>query len=40
MLNPKTILNHEFDSFRLMPKHNDMRAMLREMRFTEAAPSF
>ena len=40
VLNPKTILNHGFDSFRLMPKHNDMRAMVRELRFTEAAPSF
>ena len=40
VLNPKTILNHGFDSFRLMPRHNDMRAMLPEMRFTEAAPSF
>jgi len=40
VLNPKTILNHGFDSFRLMPRHNDMRAMLREMRFSEAAPSF
>ena len=40
VLNPKTILNHGFDSFRLMPKHNDMRAMLRELRFSEAAPSF
>jgi hypothetical protein len=40
VLNPKTILNNGFDSFRLMPKHNDMRAMLREMRFTEAAPTF
>jgi hypothetical protein len=40
VLNPKTILNHGFDSFRLMPKHNDMRAMLREMRFSEAGPSF
>jgi hypothetical protein len=40
VLNPKTILNNGFDSFRLMPKHNDMRAMLRELRFTEAAPSF
>jgi hypothetical protein len=40
VLNPKTILNHGFDSFRLMPKHNDMRAMLRELRFSEAGPSF
>ena len=40
VLNPKTILNHGFDSFRLMPRHNDMRAMLRELRFPETAPSF
>ena len=40
VLNPKTILNHGFDSFRLMPQHNDMRAMVREMRFSEEAPSF
>ena len=40
VLNPKTILNHGFDSFRLMPRHNDMRAMLREMRLSDAAPSF
>jgi len=40
VLNPKTILNNGFDSFRLMPKHNDMRAMLRELRFSEAAPTF
>jgi hypothetical protein len=40
VLNPKTILNHGFDSFRLMPRHNDMRAMLGELRFPETAPSF
>jgi hypothetical protein len=40
VLNPKTILNRGFDSFRLMPRHNDMRAMLGELRFPEAAPSF
>jgi hypothetical protein len=40
VLNPKTILNHGFDSFQLMPKHNDMRAMVREMRFSDEQPSF
>ena len=40
VLNPKTILNQGFDTYRLMPKHNDMRAMLREMRFSAEAPSF
>lgn len=40
VLNPKTILNHGFDSYKLMEKHNDMRAMLREMKFPEDAPSF
>ncbi len=40
VLNPKTILNTGFDSFRLMPRHNNMRAMLREMRFPEDRPSF
>ncbi|HOL73204.1 MAG TPA: sulfatase-like hydrolase/transferase [Bryobacteraceae bacterium] len=40
VLNPKTILNHGFDSYRLMDKHNDMRAMVREMKFREDRPSF
>ncbi len=40
VLNPQTILNHGFDSYKLMPAHNDMRAMLREMKFTEDRPSF
>jgi len=40
VLNPKTILNTGFDTFRLMPRHNDMRAMLKEMRFPEDKPSF
>ncbi len=40
VLNPKTILNQGFDTYRLMPKHNDMRAMLREMTFSAEAPSF
>jgi hypothetical protein len=40
VLNPKTPINQGFDSFRLMPKHNDMRAMVREMRFEDDRPSF
>lgn len=40
VLNPKTILNNSFDTYRLMEKHNDMRAMVRELRFPEDRPSF
>jgi hypothetical protein len=40
VLNPKTPINHGFDSFRLMEKHNDMRAMVHEMHFSEKRPSF
>ena len=40
VLNPRTILNQGFDSFKLMDKHNDMRAMLKEMKFTKKQPSF
>jgi hypothetical protein len=40
VLNPHTILNHGFDSYKLMPAHNDMRAMLGEMKFTADRPSF
>jgi hypothetical protein len=40
VLNPKTPVNHGFDSFKLMAKHNDMRAMVREMHFSEERPSF
>lgn len=40
VLNPKTILNHGFDSFKLMEKHNDMRAMVRQMTFSPDQPSF
>jgi len=40
VLNPKTPVNCGFDSFRLMPKHNDMRAMVREMHFSRKQPSF
>jgi hypothetical protein len=40
VLNPATILNAGFDSYKLMERHNDMRTMLREMRFAEDQPSF
>ena len=40
VLNPRTILNNGFDTFRLMEHHNDMRAMVREMHFSEDKPSF
>jgi hypothetical protein len=40
VLNPRTILNNGFDTFKLMDKHNDMRAMLKELKFPEDKPSF
>jgi hypothetical protein len=40
VLNPTTVLNSGFDSYRLMEKHNDMRAMVRQMRFGGDQPSF
>jgi hypothetical protein len=40
VLNPTTAINTGFDSFTLMEKHNDMRAMLRRMKFNEEKPSF
>lgn len=40
VLNPATIINRDFDSFTLMPKHNDMAAMLPRMKFDPERPSF
>jgi hypothetical protein len=40
VLNEYTAINRDFDSYRLMPKHNDMAAMLEDMRFSDDAPSF
>jgi len=40
VLNPKTGINRDFDSFQLMEKHNDMRSMLPTMKFEEGRPSF
>jgi hypothetical protein len=40
VLNPTTAINTGFDSFTLMEKHNDMRAMLPRMKFDEERPTF
>jgi hypothetical protein len=40
VLNPATILNAGFDTYKLMERHNDMRAMLPELKFAEDRPSF
>ena len=40
VLNEHTILNTGFDSYRLMPAHNDFAAILQEVRFREDKPSF
>ena len=40
VLNPATLLNTGFDSWELMDRHNDMRAMLPKLAFSEAAPTF
>jgi sulfatase-like protein len=40
VLNPKTLLNTGFNSYRLMEKHNDMREMVRQMQFHPERPSF
>jgi hypothetical protein len=40
VLNPFTVLNRDFDSFELMPKHNDMAAMLDKLQFSDERPSF
>ena len=40
VLNPLTILNSGFDTYKLMERHNDMQAMVRQMTFDEECPSF
>lgn len=40
VLNPHTVINRDFDSFELMPKHNDMAAMLPKLEFSSDRPSF
>src|SRR3954470_6713338 len=40
VLNEHTVINRDFDSYTLMPKHNDMAAMIPRMRFDPKRPSF
>ena len=40
VLNPHTVINRDFDTFELMPSHNDMAAMLPKLTFSEDRPSF
>jgi hypothetical protein len=40
VLNPKTCINRDFDSFQLMDKHNDMRSMLPTLKLESDRPSF
>jgi hypothetical protein len=40
VLNPKTGINRDFDSFELMDSHNDMAAMLPTMKFDGDRPCF
>ena len=40
VLNPATPLARDFDTFQLMPAHNDMAAMLPRLRFDATQPSF
>jgi hypothetical protein len=40
VLNSHTVINRDFDSYELMPNHNDMAAMLGRMTFSEDRPSF
>lgn len=40
VLNPATLLNKDFDSFTLMPSHNDMAAMVDRLTFSPDRPSF
>ena len=40
VLNRHTPINRDFDSYELMPKHNDMAAMLDRMTFDDERPSF
>lgn len=40
VLNPYTVINRDFDSFELMPSHNDMAAMLPKLELGDDRPSF
>jgi hypothetical protein len=40
VLNRHTVINRDFDSYELMPKHNDMAAMIDRLSFVEDQPTF
>jgi hypothetical protein len=40
VLNPATVLNNGFNTYKLMDRHNDMRAMVLKMSFPEDRSSF
>jgi hypothetical protein len=40
VLNRHTLINRDFDTYELMPTHNDMAAMLEKMSFDPERPSF
>lgn len=40
VLNRHTPINRDFDTYELMPKHNDLGAMLDKMTFSDERPSF
>ncbi len=40
VLNKFTVINRDFESYELMPSHNDMAAMVDEVHFDEGRPSF
>jgi hypothetical protein len=40
VLNKFTVINRDFESYELMPSHNDMAAMVEEVHFDEQRPSF
>lgn len=40
VLNQHTTINRDFDSFELMPRHNDMAAMLDRLSFDDDRPAF
>ena len=40
VLNPHTVINRDFDSYELMPAHNDMAAMFPKLEFEAERPSF
>ncbi len=40
VLNEHTVINRDFDSYELMPSHNDMAAMLPKLHFDPDRPSF